>query len=339
MFKFTVKLSILKLALVCLAFSLTACSGSVERKLNFDPSESIRVAVLPFAQVDEKGEVIMEDNSLLVDGVPLVSKKADEEPVDLVRQMVVSQLRNSALDVVSTSLIDIELPHHGFQMTDGSLNREKILSTAPSELCTHLLNCDAVLFGKITKWERSYYGLQSVNSVGIELTLKSVKDGKVLFTATAEDSDSRGLSKGPTGYSSLVIEPIKGLDSEIIEDLARTVVADALKPFRIKERPEFLESEPPSIYATSHSATNGSLDRDTPLVVLMYASPNKKASFSIGKTIENIPMTEKVDGHYHGEYYPLESDMFADKEITVHLTDEFGRTTAQKIKISKVSLP
>ena len=321
-----------------LLVSLSSCSGTVERKLNFSPQESIRVAVLPFARVDEEGRVTMEDTSVLVDGVPLVSEVQEDDPADLVRQIVVSELRKSSLDIVSTALIDLELPHHGYKMTNGKLDRPKILATKPAEICKHLLNCDAVLYGKVTKWDRSYYGVQSINTVGVELTLRSINGDKTLFYAKAEDSESRGISKGPTGYSSIVIEPIKGLSSEIIEDLARQVVRSALQPFRIKERPDFLESEPPSIFATSHSASQGKLGRGKPLIVLMFGTPKQVASFSVGKLIENVPMVEREEGHYYGEYYPLESDMFQDEDIFVKVTDKFGRSTEQKVKINTVSL-
>jgi len=261
---------------------LASCSGTVEHKLNFNPEESIRVAVMPFARVNEEGKVITEDPSIIIDGVPLVSEELEDDPADIVRQMVVSELRKSSLDIVSTSLIDLELPHHGFKL----MNREQILEMSPDRICSHLLDCDAIITGKITKWKRSYYGLQSINSVGIELKMTSL-DKKTLYSVKAEDSDSRGLSKGPTGYSSLVVEPIKGLDSQIIEDLARKVVRDALKPLRTSSRSDFLTSEPPSIFATSHSSRSGKIKRGEPLIVLMFASPKQNASFSIGKIIEN----------------------------------------------------
>ena len=183
----------------------SACSSQFTHTLEFNPDEPIRVAVVPFVQVDKHGAITDSDGSLLVDGIPLLSADVKDKPTELVRKIVQRELRESNLDILAPYLVNVELPHHGFAKPDGSFDLEKIYATAPSQICLHALDCDAVLYGKITEWDRSYYGVQSVNSLGISLELKDARTGKVLFQSDGMDSESRGLSKGPTGYTSFVL--------------------------------------------------------------------------------------------------------------------------------------
>ncbi len=322
-----------------LSLILAACSGNYNTKVNYNPSESIRVAVLPFALVDNHGEIVEANaQGLLIDQFTLLSDELEEKPTDILRKIVLAELPKTGLDLLSPALIDIDLPHHGFAHTDGSLDLKKIFSTSPQELCTKFLDCDAVLYGKVTAWKRSYYGLQTINRAGLSLSLIAARDGRELFTSIGEDSESRGLSKGPTGISDLIIEPVLGLNSELIVGLSRKMVRTMLEPLYIENRPTYLQKSPPSIYGTSHDAVKGSISRTAPLIVVSFGSPRLSSTFSIGKVIQNVPMIERAPGHYYGEYYPLPTDSFKNQEVFVMLTDEFGRTTTQIVSRDPVSL-
>jgi hypothetical protein len=322
---------------VCL--STSACfSGSYKHKLQFSPSEPLRVAVLPFVQVDEHGNIIQADSGLTVDQVPIISSEVGETPADYVRKLVQSELNLSALDILAPYLVDTELPHHGFGLPDGNYNYHKIYSTPASQLCVHFLDCDAVLFGKITNWDRSYYGVQSVNTVGLELSLVAAKGDRILFSSIAEDHDSRGVSKGPTGYTSAVLEPIKGLDSQIILDLSEKVVRKMVSPLIIKNVSKEPKTPPPSIYATSHNARDGKVLRSAPLILVMYGSAKGNASFSIGDFVRSIPMEEHSPGNYYGEYHPLPSDYFSQQKVTLMLEDSFGRITSRVVSKEPLTL-
>ncbi len=317
---------------------LTACSGTYKQNLQFNPNEPLRVAVMPFVSTDDNGRIEEQEGRLFVDTLAVVSKRQEETPAQIVRRQVLSELQKTNLDLVATALIDIDLPHHGFALPDGKLDMKRIYETKPVEICNQFLNCDAILYGKVKKWDRSYYGIQSISSLALEFELVNAKTGKVIFTTSAEDSDSRGISKGPTGYTSLVLEPIKGLDSQILVELSDKVVKKMLEPLNEKKRPVFLESPPPSIFAVSHDNRSGTLKQDEPLIVVMYGSENQQAGFSIGNTIEMIPMIERSPGHYYGEYLPLPSDSFSGQPVRVFLTDAFGRTTERPIPKRELTL-
>ena len=321
-----------------LALLFTGCASSYTSEVAFNPLEPIRVVVLPFAQVGEDGSVKIDDSAIAVDQVALISTPREDSPEEIVRKAALQTLARTSLDVVAPAVVDAELVHHGFGKKDLSVDRTALFAAAPAEICTHMLACDAVLYGRIINWSRDYYAIQTVNSVTLDLRLVGARDSKLLFRSQATDTESRGITKGPTGYSNLVLEPIKGLDSEIIAQLSERMVQRMLAPLTTDSRPEFLKSAPPAIFAAAHDVPSGVLVRTDPLTVLAFGSPNQTASFSLGDTIQNIPMFERDPGNYIGEYFPLPTDSFDSQQIVVHITDSFGRTTSRPLRNPPVTL-
>ncbi len=252
--------------------------------------------------------------------------------------MVLAELKKTPLDVISPVLIDIDLPHRNLANPDGTFNLERIFEVPAKTYCEDFLDCDAVLFGTVRKWDRDYYGIQSNNEIEIDLKLVSAKSGKVLFFTTAKDSESRGLSKGPTGYSSIILEPLKGLDSGLVEDLARRIISTMLSPLKVKSLAKDDGTPPPAIFAVSHDADGGQISKSKPLIVLALANPKNSANFSIGKYLRNIPMLEQAPGHYIGEYWPLEGENFENQLVVVSVRDEKGRETKMDVDSGVVSL-
>jgi hypothetical protein len=310
------------------------CSARVTNRLNFDPGEPLRVVVLPFRQIDENGKLVSVDGNLGIDNLSLVSSKLDSSPPRLIEKLVKEELTSSGLDVVSPPIVDTVLAHTGFGVGP-NYKFDKLWEASPAEICKNL-GCDAVLYGTVNEWDRDYYGVESVSTVGIEIRIIRAANAKEIFYAKVSDSTSRGLSKGPTGFSSILLEPLRGLDSDLISKLADGVVQKATAPLKMTKRPEFLNSPPPAILAASHDAQeDGNIKQS--IVVLALGSYQMEASFSIGNFIRNIPMIEKDPGHYYGEYVPLPSDKFSNLPLVVTLIDQAGRKTAQRVGESSLS--
>lgn len=320
----------LVLAWICSSILVSACSSNFQHQIEFNKLEPLRLAVLPFAQVDQDNQIVIDDGSKAIDDINLVSDQLKNTPAEITRNIVQSELKSTNLDVISPGLIDLELPHHGLSK-DGELDYARILQIPASEYCKKIFDCDAVLYGKIRKWNRSYYGLQTVNSVKFELEIKSGRDDKTLFFSSGEDYESRGLSKGPTGYADLILEPIKGLNSALITDLAGKTVKKMLEPLQSNYSEHDSSSPLPIIYAISTTMEKQALAPGDKLVVLVFGSPNLIASFSIGRLIQNIPMLENDSGRYYGVYIPIESDSFKNENITVSLRDHTGKTTTASL--------
>lgn len=320
-----------------ISFVLAGCAASVQSKLSYNPLEPIRVVVLPFIQINANGERIDPNPNLLIDKVSLISSKLDQPPPQLVKGMVEAEIPNTAIDLVPAVAVEDDLIHHGFTKDDGTLDLNQLFKTSATEICRHLAACDAVLYGTVTKWERNYYGLQSVSTVGIKLSLVTKDDGKTIFESAVEDSDSRGLTKGPTGFSNLVIEPVRGLDNEIIAALAKRVVQKAMAPLFVKNQPGYLKTPAPAIFAVGHDHPSGTLAPGERLVVLLLGSEKKEASFSIGAFAVDIPMYEVEPSQYVGEYFPLETDHFTNEPVVVTLQDSFGRKVKQLASAMAIS--
>lgn len=305
--------------------SLNACAGTFKNKIDFDTNEPLRVAILPFYQEDAGG--IREekfDSELLVDNLPLVSSKLKASPASTVQSFVQERLKKTGLDTVSPGYVQAQLGHHGF-VIEKKLAVKKILETSPKRLC-ELLLCDAVLYGKLTRWTRSYYGVQSVNTVGIDLKLVRAADNKVLFESSGEDSQRRGLTGLPTGFSSIAVEPILGLDNAEIVALSEEIVEKVMKPLYVSNRPEYLNSMGPAIFGATHTGKSAPPSEQHPLTVLVLGTPKVQGFFTVGKSGSRVPLFEQEEGHYVGEFVPLDS---ASKEnggdIFVTLRDSFGR--------------
>ncbi|MGR3179142.1 MAG: GNA1162 family protein [Candidatus Anammoxibacter sp.] len=59
---------------------------------------------------------------------------------------------------------------------------EKLYSCSPQEL-GYILGADALIYGKVTRYDSSYYGLYSKISVGLAIRCVSTKNAKLLFSA------------------------------------------------------------------------------------------------------------------------------------------------------------
>lgn len=317
-----------------IVLAIAGCSATFEHSVDFNPREPLRVAVLPFYQTDS-GKIVPAkvDSSILVDNLPLVSSRLGASPASFVQGVVQQDLKKTSLDLVSPGYVQAQLGHHGF-VAGGEIEIEKILGTTPQDL-GELLGADALLFGNLTEWSRAYYGIQSQSTVGIDMRLIRAKDGKVLFTAHANDSEGRGLTGIPTGFSSAFLEPIAGLDSEVIQQLSERTVNTMLEPLTTTNKPAYLNSSPPAIFAAAHNGSFKSVSGRAPLRVLLLGTPGKQALFSFGKTQQRIPMLETEAGHYVGTFVP-EPGVSVEPEVTVALQDEFGRVSSRAVE-GKVS--
>jgi len=327
-----------KITVLFLIIALQACSSKSNVSVNFDTLEPLRVAVLPFKHLGENGEQLSEkENVFLVDNIPGLSSVQEDSPAQILRQVAVQNLESrTALDTFSNAIVDAKLVHD--LMTKGNALDVKKISSLPASSVCEILSCDAVLYGEITEWDRTYYGIETVVSVGLKLSLVRASNDSVIFSSDTKETDRRGITRGPTGYSSVVLEPIKGLDSGVLVELGEKVAEKSLEPLFTSKRPGFLNTKAPSIIGVAHNSISGIISKSNSLKVLAYGSPKATASFSIGNSIENILMNEQKEGHYVGEFFPLRQDSFTDQKIKVELRDSYGRSAVKYLETRPVSL-
>lgn len=314
--------------LILVSILFAGCQSKTTVLVPYSSLEPLRVLILPFAQIDKEEKLTSENGELLIDEVPLLSSKLENTPGELLRQYVTEELTHSPLEIISPFLVNLELPHHGFSFPDESINFEKLYRTPAKELCNHFLDCDAVLYGHVTEWERNYYGIESVLNVGLKLKLVGAKNEAVLYEAIAKKSDRSGLTGGPTGLSDLLIEPLKGLDSEKLSRVAEKVAVSATRG--LSYHSELERSPAPIILAASHTPNHLSSKSPSPLLVLAYGTAGCQALFSVGAPAKWIPMIEVEPGQYVGEYHPFSDEVISKAPVRVELKSKIGRSTMSK---------
>lgn len=324
---------------VCMAV-LSGCAKSYKITGDFNPADPIRVAVLPFYQiVDGKPNGEEFGAALAIDDVPLLSSKPINSPAAFVEEGVRTALNRTGMEVVNPAFVRLQLGHHGF-VRERKLSVPVLLESTPQKL-GDLLLADALLYGVVTDWSRSYYGLESINTVGFELRLVRAADGAELWKASVKESQGRGLSGIPTGFSSLVLEPLKGLDEKNIEQLALKVVTKTFEPLMVKRKAQEANSSGPVIFgavafARAHvgSSTASSSEKPSRVIFLAVATPGKRVSAKLPLQGLEYALLEGEPGHYTAEVElaTLKSknsgpsgEGLASEGAVISVTDEFGR--------------
>jgi hypothetical protein len=341
-------------SLVCvmlLSFSLSGCAKIYKTTVEFDSvqfnsADPLRVAVLPFYQmVDGKPQGAAFEASLAIDSVPLLSSKPIDSPASYVEEAVRTALTHTGMEVVNPSFVRLQLGHHGF-VRERVISVPVLLESSPKRL-GELLLADAVLYGTVTDWSRSYYGLESINTVGIDLRLVRTADGAELWKASAKESQGRGLSGIPTGFSSLVLEPLKGLDQKNIEQLASKVVNKTFEPLVTKRKAAESSTPGPVLLGavafgrlpTGQRIGKGAGMRMT---ILAVASPGKRVSARMISQGLEYGLLEGEPGHYTSEFEvdSIRADRSVREiegvkagEVEISVTDEFGRVAKRSITI------
>jgi hypothetical protein len=137
----------------------------------------------------------------------------------ILRNDVVAWLRQGSFDVVEPWITDTAVFHAG-------LGVKGVTDPARAVEIARLLQVDAVLFGDVTRWNRSYYVLQSTAEVALKLDLRE-SNGTELFEGERSERIGAGLSGGPTGFISAATEPLAGLKGSALRDLMRSTARDA----------------------------------------------------------------------------------------------------------------
>jgi hypothetical protein len=216
-----------KLAALLVAALLAGCSGvAVTRQI--DPrlpalrATGYRIAVVPF-QVSAPEDAFLTSSLgpvgevLALEGGANLPDRARLGQV--MRADVLAWLAQTPFEVIDTWGSDTRLAHAGF---DGDDMRQP---SRAKEIAA-LLQVDGVLFGDVTRWNRSYYLLQSTADVGLRLELRDA-GGDVLFTTSRVESVGSGITGGPTGFVSAATEPLAGLRGSNLRELMRSAARNA----------------------------------------------------------------------------------------------------------------
>lgn len=291
-----------------MTLALVACLGSACSSVDVHQhaapgfeqlrAAGLRIAVMPFS-------VSAPEDGLLTASLASVGELYSLEAVagapgregigELLRRDLIAWLQQSEFEVLDPWFVGTVLTHAG-------VDRQQQLLPANAPHLAQLLDCDGVVFGDVTRWNRSYYVLQSNTEVAMRLELRD-RGGNELFVTERSESIGAGLSGGPTGYQSLAAEPIAGLRGSHLQMLTRSVarhVATDLNGGDLGAHPGPM-SPRLSVVALA-KLHDGPFRAGERIEVVAVGTPDCAVRFDIGCLRTEVPMTETaVDQDARGE--------------------------------------
>ncbi|MBL8897672.1 MAG: hypothetical protein JNM84_08590 [Planctomycetes bacterium] len=314
---------------------MSACTSMSGRARHADEfpqrrAEGLRVAALPFAvsaaDEDPISSTLAPLGSLLaLEGIGDGAPEAQAAGAVMQRALL-ALLAGSPIAIEEQWVTRTELAHAG-------LDRAAMEDRSRTAEVAKRLGVDALLYGEVYEWDRSYYGVQSTQSVGLRVWLLDGESGAELAFAERWRQEGAGISGGPTGYVSAATSPIQGLAASTLSQLAIQVAYDiaedllggaSSQPFDFENargevpRLSFVSADPPQLDALQAGAS---------LRVIAVGTSGSQASFDLGAYRTRIPMLEietRDDPRgrrstYIGSYVLQPGEALASLPIRVHL--------------------
>lgn len=198
-------------------------------------------------------------------------------------------------------------------------------SEIPLEELTNLLGVDGVIYGNITHYNKTFAGIVSQVSVGVELKFVN-REGTVIWEVKdVRRSRAGGISTNPVGLLMNVLVAAKHLHGDI--NLYRT--ADELGRAMAKEMPEpaaLAQKTKATIFNVVHSAVGQILKFGDTLVIGLEGDPGLKAAARIDG-IGLVDLEEAETGQYIGKLTIDKKHNVDGVAVTGVLVDEFGQMT------------
>lgn len=316
---------------------LGGCTGvSVEQRAAPELAglrrDGYRIAVLPFA-VTAPGDGFVTSSLAPVGDVLALEGTADEPAEARVGSLlegdIVAWLQQSDFDVADPWHVRTVLAHAGITPAQA---RERDRATA----IARLLDVDGVLYGDLQRWNRSYYVLQSVVDVALELELIDGPSKKQLYRSSRSEQIGSGLTGGPTGYTSAATEPLIGLRGSTLQELTRSVARHAIADLNGGDLAgEAGPSSPRLAWVALARRREGPFLAGERVEVLAVGSPDCDVRFDLGRLRVEVPMQETGrDGEgateratYGGHYVVDEIDASEGLPLTCTIRRGMARRT------------
>ena len=312
-------------ALVALVTS--GCSTQrVFRAEGYSPLVARRVAVLPFLATYRGPGLPTE----AYDSIPLIGE-AGETGEGFFRRALAHRLRAGASDVLSPVFVDATLRQAGFY--DPDTGDYGFLHLSPQDL-GRLFRVDAILLGEVARWEIDYYGVETRYRIEVETRLIDTSTGETLADAKVRRQGGAGLSGGPTGYYSAIMEPIRGLSAGRLMELARDVAEELAAPFLPGEADliRAMRRAPLLHYATHDLPTGRQLRPGRVVTILARGEAGMEAIWSLDGDYYTASMTEADPGVYLAKFDPPEGLTLRNAVVTVTLINAEGFRSSLDIR-------
>jgi len=264
------------------------------------------------------GEYLKDHQPKTVAILPFKNETNKEEAFEIVRRTFYNHFSSLRYGDLELFKVDQRLKKTGFTDPD------EINKLSPKKL-GKILGADAIIYGRITHYDRVYAGVYSKVSVGAAVKMVDAKTNEFLWSGQHVQSKHQGGV--PTTPVGLIITAISTAANIRQIELLRT--SDDLFRDMVKTIPGPTVAEasrPPAIKMLVHDAVGSPKKAGDIIKVVLEGDPHCATSFDIGDFKQAIEMKEVQSGFYEANYQVRPGDNAHEAIITGYLTDERGNT-------------
>ena len=255
-----------------------------------------------------------KDKPMSVAILPFENLTQEKEAPDLLQRLFYNNFSSLAYKDVELSYINSKLP---------KFNSKNIFNSPHLKKDGETIGSDALILGRITKFESFYAGVYSSFTVAVELKMIDVETQRVLWSLKHKKKQrSGGIPTSPIGAI------IKAASSAL--DLSRYHIIATIN----KLCQSAVETIPPSanlkgksfpkISNLVHNGVNRILIKGDRLEVGIEGTAGLNATFNISPWKATIQMQEKTPGTYIGSYIVRPKDTISDGVVVVRLSDSWN---------------
>jgi parallel beta-helix repeat protein len=264
------------------------------------------------------GKYLKDHQPKTVAILPFKNETKKEEAFGIVRKTFYNHFSSLRYGDLELFKVDQRLKKAGFTDPD------EINKLSPQKL-GKILSVDAIIYGRITHYDRAYAGIYSKVSVGAAVKMVDAETNEFLWSGQHVQSKHQGgIPTTPVGLIITALSTAANIRQiELLrtsDDLFRDMVKTIPGPTVVEA------SRPPVIKMLVHDAVGSPKKTGDIIKVVLEGDTHCEASFDIGDFKLAIEMEEIQSGFYEAKYQVRPGDNAHEAIITGYLTDERGNT-------------
>lgn len=301
------------LLLLLIGFLFIGCKGGLN-----SPAEPLQKVMA--AGVPSENLYVAEDydkrQPLSVAVLPFDNQTKEAEAAELLRRLFYNNFS-------SLSYQDIEL--NKVETALSAFDPAAAFESGDAAAIGAQLKADAVIMGRVTKFETLYAGVYASFTVAFELKMIGTEDNQVLWSVKHHETQRSGkVPLSPIGAIIAAATTAMDLSRYNMINTSNKLCRNSIET--IPPSAALKGRSYPRITTLVHDGVNRLLKKGDKLQVGVEGSSGLTASFVISGRETPIPMQEKESGSYIGTYIVRDGDELSEGQIVVTLTDEWNNT-------------
>lgn len=300
------------LLLITLAIAtLTGCAVSTDKSITVTPpARTGKIVTVAGEEVDLPKSVAM---------LPFANMTESDFAFTAVRRTMFNHFSSKNYRMIHWQDVDARLQLGGYE--DASA-----ISAVPARELMNLLGVDGLIYGNITHYSKTFAGIYSQISVGVELKFVNGNAETVWEVKDVRRSRAGGLSTSPVGLLMNALAAAKHLRGDInlfrtADDLGRDLAKAMPEPPALSQRVR------PKILQVVHSGVGNYLKYGDTLEIALQGDANLTAAARI-EGIGVVDLTEVEPGQYSGKLVIDKKHQVEDIVVTGLLQDQFGQSVS-----------